>query len=125
LVSVLEGGHCFPNDVVHEQAAPCDTAMKLGRDQTGLLSHNRKLLFEALKKIIDLIGRNEKGAHQNYWADVVLKLLLEGDAIVEIDNPGCFPRRTLGIGGEGRRSVSQRSKGGSGSDRSGLNKITA
>jgi hypothetical protein len=60
---VPEGVHGFPDDIVHEQAAAGAAAMKLGRDQPGLLSHDRELLFEAVKKIIDLIGRNEKGAH--------------------------------------------------------------
>jgi hypothetical protein len=97
--------------------------MKLSRDQTGLLAHDRELPFEALEKIIDLIGRNEKSTHQNDWADVVLKLLPEADAIIEIDDLGCSPGRTLGIGGECRRSLRQRSKGGS--DRSSVNEITA
>src|SRR5262252_7045265 len=88
LVSMPEGVHRFPDDIVHEQAAAGDAAMKLGRDQTGLFSHDCELLFEAVKKIIDLIGRYEKGAHENDWADVVLKLLLEGDAIIEIDDLG-------------------------------------
>lgn len=118
-----EGVHRFPDDIVHEQAAAGDAAMKLRRDQTGLLSHDRELLFKAVKKVIDLIGRNEEGAHENDWADVVLKPLLEGDAIVEIDNLGCLPGRTLGISGECRRRLHQRSKGGS--DRGSLNKITA
>jgi hypothetical protein len=33
---------------------------------------------------------------QNDRAEVALKLLLEGDAIVEIDNLGCFPRSNPG-----------------------------
>src|SRR5262249_3439565 len=37
-----------------------DAAMKLCRDQIGLLSHDRELLFEAVKKIIDLSGRHRK-----------------------------------------------------------------
>src|SRR5262245_13625029 len=123
LVSMPEGVHRFPDDIVHEQAAAGDAAMKLGRDQTGLLSHDSELPFKALEKMIDLIGRNEKGAHENDRGDVVLKLLLEGDAIIEVDDLGCFPGRTLGIGGECRRSLNQRSKGGP--DRSSLNKITA
>jgi hypothetical protein len=50
-------GAFTPDDIVHERAAPGDAAMKLCRDQTGLLSHDRELLFLAVKKIIDLIGR--------------------------------------------------------------------
>src|SRR5262249_60199030 len=95
----------------------------LPRDQAGLLTHDRELLFEAVKKIIDLIGRYEKGAHENDWADVVLKLLLERDAIIEIDDLGSSPGRTRGVGGECRHSLRQRSNDGS--DRSSVNKIPA
>src|ERR1700691_4573239 len=56
LVTVLEGVARFPDDVYHEQAAACDAAVELRRDQAWLLSHLRELFFEALQKTIDLIG---------------------------------------------------------------------
>jgi hypothetical protein len=75
-VTVLEGVDRFPDDGVHEQAAACDAAMELRRDQAWLLSHDRKLLSEAFQEIIDLVGRDQKGAHQHHRAAIVLELLL-------------------------------------------------
>ena len=72
--------------------------MELRRDQAWLLSHDRELLLEAFQEIIDLVGRDQKGAHQHYRADVVLKLLLKGDATVEIDDPGTLPGRRRAYG---------------------------
>jgi len=55
------------------------------------MSHDRNLSSEAVKNLIHLIGSNENGTHQNDRADVLFELLLEGEAIIEVDRLGCFP----------------------------------
>jgi hypothetical protein len=94
--------------------------MKLRRDQAWLLSHDREPPLEAFQEIIDLVGRDQKGAHQHYRADIVVELLLKGDAIVEIDDlwyldqPPARSRQALLL--EVRRA---------GPERGGLNNFTA
>jgi len=69
------------------------------------MSHDCKLPFEAVENLIHLVGSNEKGTHQNDWAGVLFELLLEGEAIIEVNRLGRFPGRTLGIGAVHLRHV--------------------
>jgi len=122
LETALEVIDQFPDDVVHKQAAPGNAAMELRRDQARLFSHDRELFLEALQKVIDILGDDEKRAHQHDWPNVVLKLLREADAIVQIDDVRRVACRALASGGERWPQVQQRSKHGSG--RSGLKQVT-
>jgi hypothetical protein len=99
-----------------------DAAMKLCRDQARLLPHDRELFPEAREKVVDLIRWHQKRAHQNDWADVALELLLERDAIVEVDYFGSLARGWSALGG-GRNDLKNRSKPSP--DRSGPDKVAA
>ena len=60
--------------------------MKLCRYQTRLLPHDCELLLETFQKLVDMFGGDEKRAHQHHWTDVMLELLGESDAIVQVDD---------------------------------------
>jgi hypothetical protein len=71
--------------------APGDAAMQLCRDETRLLTHDRELLFEAGQEVVDVLRRDEKGAHQHDWRGIMFELLDKADAVIQVNHLSWVP----------------------------------
>ena len=80
--AVFERVRRLPDDVVHEQAAPRDPAMQLRRDESGLLSHNGKLLPKSGQELFHVLMLHQEGAEQDYRRNVVYDLLVKAQVWV-------------------------------------------
>jgi hypothetical protein len=56
-----------------------------------MLTHDRELLFEAGQEVVDVLRRDEKGAHQHDRRGIMLKLLGKADAIIQVDDLSLVP----------------------------------
>jgi len=74
--------------VVHEQAAPRDPAMQLRRDESGLLSHNGKLLPKSGQELFYVLMLHQEGAEEDYRRNVVYDLLVKAHVWVHLNELG-------------------------------------
>jgi len=86
--AVFERARRLRDDVVHEQAAPRDPAMQLRRDESGLFSHNGKLLPKSGQELFHVLRLRQEGAEQDYRRIVVYHLLVKAYVWVHLNEFG-------------------------------------